>query len=322
MQDRHQSRQRQADANQVEIDGALLGHGSLEGRHGDSRHAAAKASGGWCTAKIIQGIGALLPPRPRPDSHARAYAAIPDSTPRCGHRNMRMAARVGGTRRAAQGAGACVACPAADRIDRPGPEAAAGPRSPDPCSPGVFHHEETPPRRGDRRRRPDRLQPAVPDCQRPDARRRSARDPAAARAADRQGAGRAQGRDDGDRGLRLPAARRNERQRRRDAGVQGRRHRAPGRRAAARAGHGAQGPAARERQDLHRAGQGARRRGQPWRQGARRGQPGQHQRLYRDEVRAVAAAQELHRHASARPQSGAVAARGQGGGSRSARSSA
>ena len=39
-------------------------------------------------------------------------------------------------------------------------------------------------------------------------------------------------------------------------------YRAARRRQAARPGHGAQGPAAREREDLHRAGQGAR-RGRP-----------------------------------------------------------
>ena len=48
--------------------------------------------------------------------------------------------------------------------------------------------------------------------------------------------------------------------------------RAAGRRAAARPGHGAQGPAAREREDLHRAGQGARRGRLAQRQGAGRRQ--------------------------------------------------
>ena len=47
------------------------------------------------------------------------------------------------------------------------------------------------------------------------------------------------------------------------------------------------------------------------RQGAGRRQPGQHQRLHRDEVGAVAAEEELHRDAAARPQPRAVAARGE-----------
>ena len=42
-------------------------------------------------------------------------------------------------------------------------------------------------------------------------------------------------------------------------------------------------------QDLHRAGQGARRGRRAQRQGAGRRQPGQHQRLHRDEIGAVAA---------------------------------
>ena len=47
------------------------------------------------------------------------------------------------------------------------------------------------------------------------------------------------------------------------------------------------------------------------RQGAGRRQPGQHQRLHRDEVGAVAAEEELHRDAAPRPQPRAVAARGE-----------
>ena len=47
--------------------------------------------------------------------------------------------------------------------------------------------------------------------------------------------------------------------RRPEGRVQGRRRRAAGRRASARPGHGAQGPAGRQRRDLHRAGQGAER---------------------------------------------------------------
>jgi hypothetical protein len=47
-----------------------------------------------------------------------------------------------------------------------------------------------------------------------------------------------------------------------------------------------EGPAGRQRPDLHRAGQGAECRRQPQREGARGRQPGQHQCLHRDEERA------------------------------------
>ena len=57
-----------------------------------------------------------------------------------------------------------------------------------------------------------------------------------------------------------------------------------------------------QRADLHRAGQGAQRGRLAQRQGAGRRQPGQHQRLHRDEERARPAAQELHRDAAPRPQ--------------------
>ena len=58
------------------------------------------------------------------------------------------------------------------------------------------------------------------------------------------------------------------------------------RRAPARPGHGAQGPAARQRADLLGAGQGARRRRRPQRARAGRRQPGEHQLADRDEERA------------------------------------
>ena len=77
-------------------------------------------------------------------------------------------------------------------------------------------------------------------------------------------------------------------------------------------GHGAQGPPPRERQDLHRAGQGARRGCLAQRQGAGRRQSRQYQRLHRDEIGAVAAEEELHRHDAPRPQPRAVAGRRQG----------
>ena len=64
-----------------------------------------------------------------------------------------------------------------------------------------------------------------------------------------------------------------------------------------------------ERQDLHRARQGARPRRRPQREGAGRRQSGQHQCVHRDEVGAVAAEEELHRDAAPRPQPRAVAAR-------------
>ena len=66
-----------------------------------------------------------------------------------------------------------------------------------------------------------------------------------------------------------------------------------------------------QRQDLHRPGQGAERRGQPQRQGAGGRQPGQHQCLHRDEERARPAARELHRHAAPGPQPRAEPGRGQ-----------
>ena len=142
---------------------------------------------------------------------------------------------------------------------------------------------------------------------------RPAGDPAAPRAADGQGAGGPEGRDDGARGLRVPAARRDDRHRRPEGRLQGRRTCALLVGAKPRGpGHGAQGPAARERQDLHRAGQGARRGRGARHPRARRRQPGQHQRLHRDEVGAVAAAGQLHRDDAPRPQPRAVAARGEG----------
>ena len=94
--------------------------------------------------------------------------------------------------------------------------------------------------------------------------------------------------------------------------VQGRRHRPAGRRASARPGHGAQGPAAGERQDLHRPGRGAEQGRLAQRQGAGGRQPGQHQCLHRDEVGAGPAGEELHRDAAPGPQPRAVAAGRQG----------
>ncbi len=135
--------------------------------------------------------------------------------------------------------------------------------------------------------------------------------PAAARTAARQGAGRAEGRDDGARGLRVPAARRHAGHGRSERRVQGCRHRDAGRRAAARSRHGAQGPAAREREDLHRAGQGARQGRLARHPGAGRRQSGEHQRVHRDEVGAVAAEPQFHGDAASRSQPRAVAARGE-----------
>ena len=85
-------------------------------------------------------------------------------------------------------------------------------------------------------------------------------------------------------------------------------------------GHGAQGPAAREREDLHRAGQALDAVAVAQRQGAGRRQSREHQCLHRDEVRAFAAEEELHGDAAARPQPRAVAARREGGSARSATS--
>ena len=85
--------------------------------------------------------------------------------------------------------------------------------------------------------------------------------------------------------------------------VQGRRLRAAGRRAPARPGHGARRAAGRQRaRSSPRQGKALNAVGQPQRQGAGGRQPGQHQRLHRDEERARPAAQELHRHAAPGPQ--------------------
>jgi hypothetical protein len=65
-----------------------------------------------------------------------------------------------------------------------------------------------------RRRRPDRLRAAVPHRLRRNARQGPAGHPADAGTADGEGPGRAEGRDDGARGLRVPAARRHGRHRR------------------------------------------------------------------------------------------------------------
>ena len=166
-----------------------------------------------------------------------------------------------------------------------------------------FHDEAPRPRRGHRRRRPDRLRPALSHRLGRDARQGPAGHPAAARGARREAAEGAEGRDDGDRRLRVPAARRDDGARRPDDRVQGRRLR-PARRLACRARPGM------ERKELLSAnaqifigaGQGAQRRRLARRQGAGRRQSGQHQRLHRDEERARPAAQELHGDAAPRPQ--------------------
>ena len=70
----------------------------------------------------------------------------------------------------------------------------------------IPHEQEARPRRRHRRRRPDRLRPAVPHRLRRHARQGPAGHPAAARDRRREGAEGAQGRDDGARRLRVPAA--------------------------------------------------------------------------------------------------------------------
>ena len=107
-----------------------------------------------------------------------------------------------------------------------------------------------------------------------------------------EGPGRAQGRDDGTGGLRLPAAGRHGRARRPEGRLQGHRLRAAGR-------CRPRGPGM-ERADLlpptrrsSPPGQGAERRRQPQREGAGGRQPGQHQRLHRDEERAGPAAKNF-----------------------------
>ena len=168
-------------------------------------------------------------------------------------------------------------------------------------------HEEARSRCSHRRRRTDRLQHPFPHRRRRNAGARPARDPADAGIAHRQGAGRAEGRDDGDRGLRVSAGRRHGRRRRPRDRIQGRRRRCADRREAARPGDGAQGSADGEREDLHRAGQGSRQGRESRRQGAGRRQSGQHQRLHRNEVGALATEEEFYCDAAARPQPRAVA---------------
>ena len=82
-----------------------------------------------------------------------------------------------------------------------------------------------------------------------------------------------------------------------------------GRRAAARARHGAQGSAAGQCADLLRAGQGAERGRRPQRARAGGRQSGQHQRADRQPQRAGPRSAQLHRHDAPRSQPRAVAAR-------------
>ena len=88
----------------------------------------------------------------------------------------------------------------------------------------------------------------------------------------------------------------------REGRVQGRGRGAAGRRASARPGHGAQGPARGQRRDLRAAGQGAGRGRLARREGAGRRQPRQHQRAHRDEERAEPQAHAVHRDDAPRPQ--------------------
>ena len=119
-----------------------------------------------------------------------------------------------------------------------------------------------------------------------------------------------QGRDDGARGLRVPAARRH------DRAPPTRRSRSRTPTIALLVGARPRGPGM-ERKDLLlenakifiEQGKALDARRVARRQGAGRRQPGQHQRLHRDEVGAVAAEEELHRDDAPRPQPRAVAAR-------------
>ena len=80
--------------------------------------------------------------------------------------------------------------------------------------------------------------------------------------------------------------------------------RAAGRLAAAHQGHGARRAARGERQDLHRPGQGAERSRRRRREGARGGQPGQHELPDRDEQRSRHSPRALHLDDAPRPQPG------------------
>ena len=87
--------------------------------------------------------------------------------------------------------------------------------------------------------------------------------------------------------------------------------RAARRLAAAHEGHGARRAAQRERQDLHRPGQGAERPRRRRREGARRRQPREHELPDRDEQRAGHPARALHVDDAPRPQPRGRPARGQ-----------
>ena len=127
-------------------------------------------------------------------------------------------------------------------------------------------------------------------------------DPPAAR--DHAGARRARGRAHGARRLRLPAARRRRLHRRRRRRVRRHRRRPARRRDAPQAGHGALGPAVGERRDLQAAGRGAVAQRQARRQGARRRQPGEHERADRPVQRHGPRSGAVHGDDPARPQPG------------------
>ncbi len=93
-----------------------------------------------------------------------------------------------------------------------------------------------------------------------------------------------------------------------------RQRRAARRLAPAHEGHGARRAAVGERQDLHRPGQGAERARGRRREGARRGQPGEHELPDRDEQRARHPARALHLDDAPRPQPRGRAAGDQAGG--------
>ncbi|CAA9419134.1 MAG: Malate dehydrogenase, partial [uncultured Pseudonocardia sp.] len=151
-----------------------------------------------------------------------------------------------------------------------------------------------------RRRRPDRLRPAVPHRLGRHARPRHPGAPAPARdPARRQGR---RGHRDGARRLRVPAAEGHPHLRRPQAGVRRRQRRAARGRAAAHEGHGARRSARGQRRHLQAAGPGAQRGRRRRREDPRGRQPGEHERADRPVQRARHPARALHGDDPPRPQ--------------------
>ena len=169
-----------------------------------------------------------------------------------------------------------------------------------PSSEGSRFHEPSRESRHHRRRRPDRLSAGLPHCLRPAPGARPTRHPPAAR--DSARARRPAGRGNGARRLRLPSADGHRRHGSAGSGLRRRGLRAAGGREAARPGNGAQGSADGEREDFLCAGEGAECARRAQGQGARRGQPRQHQRPHCAVQCARSRSGALHGDDAPRPQ--------------------